>query len=207
MQALFFSANNTMHFAWYDTQEVSAGTSADHDAKGPRQPFTIKPFEGRPLTIRDLVCISSNDALHFAWYIERIPKGDPEYCLWVCAGSSTALGADRDWYRSQLPRGADPNNLLFITSNNKMHFAWFKKGTELWVGRGSSEDLDKHDIHRCLLPPAVKTDHILYMASTDKTHFAFLKNGTYLAGNSDKLDRVRTGGVYDLVEMKDILKV
>ena len=205
MQAIYFSANNTMHFAWCDTNEVSAGTTADHEAKRSRQRFTIKPFEGKPMTIEDLVSISSNDAMHFAWHIELTPKGDPDYHLWVCTGPSVALGAKRDWYRSRLPRGANPENLRYITSNNNMHFAWFQKGTELWVGRGSSNDLDKHDTHHCILPPEVKIDHILYMASNDKLHFAFLKNGTFLTGSSNKLDHVRPD-VYDLEEMRDIFK-
>ncbi len=206
MEPLFLSADNTKHFAWYDTQEVSFGTREDHDAKSFPRHFVIQPFKGRSIKIQDLASISSNDSLHFAWYIERIPKGDPEYFLWVCAGPITALGAKRDWYLSQLPHGANPDNLLWITSNNKMHFAWFKKGPELWVGRGVSEDLDKHDIHRCQLPPDVAIDHILYMASNDKRHYAFLKNSTCLVGSSDKLDHTRPIAKYDLLEMKDLVK-
>ncbi len=201
--ATFFSANNALHFAWYDTQEVSAGTNMDHDAKKPRQRFVIKPFKGKALGIRDLACISSNDSLHFAWHIERIPKGDPDVLLWVCAGSLYDLGAKRDWYRSQLPPGANPDNLLFITSNNGAHFAWFKKGTELWVGKGPSENLGKQGTRRCALPAEVKIEFILFMATNDKRHYAFLKNGSFLVGNSDKLEHAGSGAMYDLEEVAE----
>lgn len=206
MQAKFLSANNKYHFAWYDTQEVSAGTAHDHDAKRQRQPFTIQPFQGKALTIKDLLCISSNDTMHFAWYLERIPKGDPDHILWVCAGPSESLGARRDWYRSVLPRGANLEELRFITSNNKAHFAWYQKRDELWVGKGRSDNLAKEKAVRCELPPMVKISHILFMSTDDQQHFAFLKNGTYLTGNSNKLDRALTGGVYDLEEVKGVYK-
>jgi hypothetical protein len=39
------------------------------------------------------------------------------------------------------------------------------------------------------------------MASNDQQHFAFLRNGRYLAGKSDRLEKVRSGGVYDLTEL------
>lgn len=206
MQAKFLSANNKYHFAWYDTQEVSSGTPQDHDAKRPRQRFSIQPFQGKGLTIKDLFCISSNDAMHFAWYFERIPKGDPDHILWVCAGPSESLGAKRDWYRSVLPRGANPENLRFITSNNKAHFAWFKRGEELWVSKGSSDNLGKEAAVWCQLPPIVKISHILFMSTDDKQHFAFLKNGTYLTGSSRKLEH-GPSAVYDLEEVLDFLKV
>lgn len=206
MNALFLSANNSMHFAWYDDHTVSAGSISNHEEKRPPYRFEINPFKGKPLKIQDLLSISSNDSMHFAWYLERIPKGDPDYVLWVCAGPSDHLGAKRDWYASQLPRGADPENLLFITSNNALHFAWFKKREELWVGRGPSNHLGKKDVHRCLLPPDVKIEFILYLASNDNGHFAFLKNGTCLAGKSDHLEHARKRGVYDLEELKDTWK-
>ena len=207
MNALFLSANNSMHFAWYDDNRVSVGSISSHWKKRPPYQFDLKPFKGKPLKIQDLLSISSNDSLHFAWYLERIPKGDPNYLLWVCAGPSNHLGAKHDWYPSQLPRGAHPENLLFITSNNDIHFAWFRKEEELWVGRGTSDNLGNKDVHHCLLPPDVKIEHILYLASNDKEHFAFLRNGAYLAGKSDRLGRVRKGGVYDLAELKDTMKV
>ncbi|HRD79199.1 MAG TPA: hypothetical protein PLL53_00470 [Saprospiraceae bacterium] len=206
MQAKFLSANNKYHFAWYDTQEVSAGTPQDHDAKRQRQPFTIQPFQGKALGIKDLLCISSNDTLHFAWYLEHIPKGDPDLILWVCAGPSESLGARRDWYRSVLLRGANLEDLRFITSNNKAHFAWYQKGDALWVGKGSSDNLAKEKPVRCEIPPDVKVEHILFMSTDDKQHFAFLKNGTYLVGSSTKLAR-SPQGVYDLEELKDVMKV
>jgi hypothetical protein len=206
MQARFLSANNGLHFAWYDTQQVSAGTIADHTAKRPPYPFTIRPLEKKPMRVQDLFSISSNDAMHFAWYLEPDSKQfDSVLTFRVCAGPSNALGAKRDWYQSFPPKGAHRENLLFITSNNSMHFAWFRKGYELWVGRGTSRNLGQHDVHRCLLPPDVKIEHILFMASTDKKHFAFLRNGTYLAGPSDQLERVDTGGHCDLVELVDDL--
>lgn len=207
MRAKFLSANNKLHFAWYDTQEVSAGTPQDHNAKRPRQPFTIQPFQGKALTIKDLLCISSNDTMHFAWYIERIPKGDPEHILWVCAGPSESLGSKRDWYRSVLPRSASPENLRFITSNNKKHYAWFEKGSELWVGRGSSDNLGKENPVHCETPPEVRVEFILYMASDDKQHYAFLKNGTFLVGTSNKLEHSRGIAVYDLESLADLMKV
>lgn len=206
MQAKFLSANTKFHFAWWDTQEVSAGTPHDHDAQRPRQPFIIIPFERKALSINDLFCISSNDAMHFAWYFERIPKGDPDHILWVCAGPSESLGAKRDWYRSVLPWGANLEDLRFITSNNKAHFAWYQKGDELWVGKGSSDNLAKEKAVRCEIPPDVKVEHILFMSTDDKQHFAFLKNGTYLVGSSTKLAH-SPQGVYDLEELKDIMKV
>ncbi len=207
MQAKFFSANNKLHFAWWDTQEVSAGTPQDHDAKRPRQPFTIIPFQGKTLSIKDLLCISSNDTLHFAWYLEPDSKkfDSADSGLWVCAGPSTALGAKRDWYPSVLPKEAHRDNLLFITSNNEAHYAWYHKGDALWVGKGSSDNLGKEKPVRCEIPPAIKVEHILFMSTDDKQHFAFLKNGTYLVGSSTKLAH-SPQGVYDLEELRDVMK-
>ncbi|MBK8493309.1 MAG: hypothetical protein IPL49_21125 [Saprospirales bacterium] len=208
MNALFLSANNGLHFAWYDTQYVSAGTIKDHMAKRPPYPFTIVPLKGKTLGVHDLFGISSNDDMHFAWYMEPDSKKlDSFKYFWVCAGPSNALGTKRDWYSSALPKGAHRDNLLFITSNNHMHFAWFRKGEELWVGRGVSDNLGKHDIQHCLLPPDVKIGHILYLASDDRQHYAFLRNGLYLTGSSDRLERPRGGSIYDLVELGDFLKV
>ena len=208
MQAKFLSANNKYHFAWWDAQEVSAGTPHDHAAKRPRQPFTIVPFEKKTLNVNDLFCISSNDTLHFAWYLEPDSKKFDSCAsyLWVCAGPSTALGAKRNWYPSVLPREARRDNLLFITSNNKAHFAWYQKGDELWVGKGSSDNLAKEKAVRCSLPPDAKVGFILFMSTNDQHHFAFLKNGTYLVGSSEKLAH-SPQGVYDLEELKDIMKV
>lgn len=207
MQAKFLSANNKQHFAWYDTQEVSAGTPQDHDAKRARQPFTIQPFQGKALSINDLFCISSNDTLHFAWYLEPDSKKFDSAAsgLWVCAGPSTALGTKRDWYPSVLPKGAHRDDLLFITSNNKAHYAWFHKGDALRVGKGSSDNLAKENVVRCEIPPDVKVEHILFMSTDDKQHFAFLKNGAYLVGSSNKLER-NPKGVYDLEELRDVMK-
>lgn len=207
MQAKFLSANNKFHFAWWDTQEVSAGTPQDHDTKRLRQPFTIIPFQGKALSIKDLLCISSNDTLHFAWYLEPDSKKFDSAAsgLWVCAGPSTALGAVRDWYPSVLPKGAHRDNLLFITSNNKAHYAWFHKGDALWVGKGSSDNLAKEKPVRCEIPPDVKVGFILFMSTDDKQHFAFLKNGTYLVGSSTKLAH-SPQGVYDLEELRDVMK-
>lgn len=208
MQAKFLSTNTKFHFAWWDTQKVSAGTPHDHDAQRPRQPFTIVPFEGKVLSINDLFSISSNDTMHFAWYLEPDSKKFDSLSsgLWVCAGPSTALGAKRDWYPSVLPREAGRDNLLFITSNNKAHFAWYQKRDTLWVGKGSSDNLAKEKPVRCEIPPDVKVEHILFMSTDDKQHFAFLKNGTYLVGSSTKLAH-SPQGVYDLEELKDVMKV
>ena len=123
--ARFLSANNAMHFAWLDDNTVVKGDSRDHFSKrsaphttrpGVPYSFGVQAFKKRPMRIKDLVSISSNDSMHFAWYIEPVPKGDPDYFLWVCAGPSNALGTLRDWYRSSLPRGATPDNLLFMRS-------------------------------------------------------------------------------------------
>ena len=205
MKAKFLSANSKYHFAWWDTQEVSAGTTRNHDANRPRQPFTIVPFEGKALSINDLFSISSNDTMHFAWYLEPDSKkfDSAASYLWVCAGPSTALGAKRNWYPSVLPREARRDNLLFITSNNKAHFAWYQKGDALWVGKGSSDNLAKEKAVRCELPPNVKVGFILFMATDDKKHFAFLKNGTYLTGSSRKLEHVPPA-IYDLEEVLEI---
>ena len=150
----------------------------------------------------DLASISSNAELHFAWYVQHIPTGDPDFKLWVCAGPSRSLGTKRSWYQSQLAQGADPDNLLFITSNNDMHFAWFKKGSrELWVSRGTSIDLAKHDVKQSLLPAGITADRIRFMASNDDMHFAFLDNGAYIAGASNKLGSVRSGIAYDMARL------
>ncbi|MBK8493319.1 MAG: hypothetical protein IPL49_21175 [Saprospirales bacterium] len=209
MNALFLSANNSMHFAWFDDNRVSAGTISNHWKKRSPSRFEIKSFKGKPLKPQDLVSISSNDSLHFAWYWQDKGKCDPQYALWVCQGHSSGniLGARRDWYESALPKGAHRDNLLFITSNNDLHCAWFRKGAELWVGRGPSECLYKTDVYHCLLPPDVSVEHILFMASNNKSHFAFLRNGTYLTGKGRKLERPRAGGSYDLAELRDMLMV
>ena len=209
--ARFLSANNAMHFAWLNDNTVVKGDSTNHYSRrsspqstrpGIPYAFGIQAFKHRPMTIKDLTSISSNDSMHFAWFIERVPKGDPEYLLWACAGPSNALGATRDWYRSRLPQGATPGNLLFITSNNEMHFAWFRVGNELWVGRGSSDNLGKYDVRRSSLPSGISVGDILFMASNDQMHFAFLRNGTYIAGASNDLDSVRAGVPYDLSRLR-----
>ena len=210
-EAVFLSANNEMHLAWFDNNTVVKGDSTNHFSRrsapntnrpGVPYAFGIQAFQGKPMRIGDLVSISSNDTMHFAWFIQRVPKGDPEFFLWVCAGPSNAIGVTRDWYRSRLPSGASPSDLLFITSNNDMHFAWFKRGNELWVGRGSSDNLGKHDVKRSPLPSGVRVSDILFMASNDDMHFAFLKNGTYIAGASDNLDSMRRGVRYDLSRLR-----
>ena len=100
-RARFLSANNAMHFAWLNDNTVVKGDSRDHFSKvsspqstRPRIPyaFGIQAFKNRPTKIKDVISISSNDSMHFAWLIERVPKGDPEYFLWVCAGPSNTIG-------------------------------------------------------------------------------------------------------------------
>ncbi len=171
--------------------------------------FTIKAFEHKHLKIEDLLSISSNDSMHFAWYFEPDSKkfDSPESGLWVCSGSSTALGTKRDWYSSRLPFKARRDNILFITANNSTHFVWYKMEEALWVGRGSSDNLTKYKPVRCGLPKGVKVDHILHVASNDGMHFVFLKKGTYIGGTIQKLDKLRKSIRYDQYQLGyDLLK-
>ncbi len=207
MQALFLSTGK-LHYAWYDTHEMSAGTITDHAIKRGLHRFTIKPFKGRPVKVQGLAGISSNSEFHFAWLVERVPKGDPDFFLWACQSVYPwDLGSKRDWFPSRLPPGAGPDNLRFITSNDKYHYAWFQKGAELWMGKGPIENLGKNGLYRFLLPPDVMVEAILYMSTDNKQHYAFLKNGTYLTGSKDRLDLPRGGSIYDLATLKDLLKV
>lgn len=53
----------------------------------------------------------------------------------------------------------------------------------------------------------VKVEHIVFMASNNKSHFAFLRNGAYLRSKGRTPERPRSGGRYDLAELRDMLKV
>ena len=65
-EAVFLSANNEMHFAWFDNNTVVKGDSTNHFSRrsapntnrpGVPYAFGIQAFQGKPMRIGDLVRI------------------------------------------------------------------------------------------------------------------------------------------------------
>ncbi|MEL7167210.1 MAG: serine hydrolase domain-containing protein [Pseudomonadota bacterium] len=115
------SANDRMHFAWYKVNRpagpqlmVTAGTSGDLDSE--RELYTSRIAAGYRLD--ELAFVSSNDEMHFAWYVR-------DNDIFVGAGSSANLASRRHPKRVTLANGKTARDVIAIVSNDRMHFAFY----------------------------------------------------------------------------------
>jgi len=115
------SANDRMHFAWYKVNRpngprlmVSAGASNDLDKTRELYTSQIDPR----YSLNDLAFVSSNDEMHFAWYIR-------DGRLLVGAGASDNLASRRNPATVTLPTGKSARDIVAIVSNDRMHFAYY----------------------------------------------------------------------------------
>lgn len=130
--------------------------------------------------------ISSNDAMHFAWY----KNGN------VSAGESGDLSSMRAPYGFKLARGYSLSDVVAISSNNGMCFAWYKDGK---VSSGVSEDLDSiRDPYPFALASGYTLADVVAISSNDTMHFAWYSDGKVSAGTSDNLGNVRPPYVFKL---------
>lgn len=142
---LFISSNDRMHFAWYKNGMVSKGTSSKlYKVEGLRN-FGVHPHK----KISDLVAITSNDRKHFAWYKDGT----------VSTSSSASKHRSGNYmtnkrYRFRLAPGKSIHDLITISTNDNMHFAWYKDST---VSAGASHNLgNKRSRYRTYLGSVVK---------------------------------------------------
>jgi CubicO group peptidase (beta-lactamase class C family) len=175
------SANDRHHFAYREGTYVTRGTSRAHEATRKFQRGSLIPGAD----FDDVFDISANDRMHFAWFKVRNPLG---YRLLVSAGPSNDLDRTRELYESAIHPDFTLDELAFVSSNDEMHFAWYRRGNDLYVGAGASDDLDSRRpvAVRVTLSGGRTAPNVVAVASNDRMHFVFFDDCTYSAGRSDR---------------------
>lgn len=163
------SSNDEMHFAWRWVEfgdphkperylHVCRGTSdhlcsaGGHSSKIAHKievdipgSFSQTFYEPR----RYLRFITSNNRFHFAWYLID------GWGLFVSRGPSDDLGREPA-KRVKLPAGVQPEDILYMASNDTMHFAFLRNGTYI-AGRSDKLDSERsgvpYDLRRFGNPP------------------------------------------------------
>ena len=175
------SANDRHHFAYREGTYVTRGTSRNHEATRKFQRGSILPGGD----FDDVFDISANDRMHFAWFKVHNHLGDR---LMVTAGPSNDLDRTRQLYASAIDPDFTLDQLAFVSSNDEMHFAWYRKNDTLYVGAGASDNLaSRRPIAvRVTLSDGKTARDVVAITSNDRMHFVFYDDCTYSAGRSDR---------------------
>ncbi len=179
---LHFSATNEYHFAWYNGM-VTIGNSAHLDEDSGPKSYIFPTGKSE----KDLLCISSNyeklrkNIQHFAWFKD----GTVSMGQYSRTPAKISLTNGRSPYRFVLAPGKTMEDVLCISSNSDMHFAWYKDGT---VSAGKSTNLaNERSPYRFVLATGKTINDVICISSNDDMHFAWYKDGTVSAGSSDNL--------------------
>lgn len=186
------SANDRHHFAYREGTYVTRGTSRDHESTRKFQRGSLLPGTD----FDDVFDISANDRMHFAWFKVRNPLG---YRLLVSAGPSNDLDGNRPLYESAIDPDFALDELAFISSNDEMHFAWYRRGDVLYVGAGTSDNLASRrpDAVRVTLSGRKTARNVVAVTSNDRMHFVYYDDCSYSAGRSDRPFDVRDNISWD----------
>ncbi|MBV2360645.1 beta-lactamase family protein [Thalassococcus sp. CAU 1522] len=190
LPAEHLSANDRYHFAYRDGVYVTAGTSDSHRSE--RSFYRATLGQGR--LWEQVFDISANDRMHFTWFKDggAVPR------LRVMAGSSTDLDRNRDILTSRWDPNFASTQLIFISSNDEMHFGWYRASNFLYVSAGLSHDIaGRRRAQVVTLPDGKVAGDIVAIVSNDRQHFAYYDDCTYSAGSSTNLTRDFTGRQYD----------